>query len=96
MTSGEPPADQPTPESIAMVAGFLALMARGGSLAGQDLRGLDLRCQDLSGKDLTGCVLARANLTGCDLTGANVTDADLDSIYIGTETNWRLGFWGVE
>jgi len=70
MSSGEPPDDQPTPESIAMVAGFLALMAQGGSLAGQDLRGLDLRSQDLSGKDLTG-----AKLTGADLTGANLTGA---------------------
>ena len=77
MSSGEPPADQPTPESVAMVAGFLALMARGGSLADQDLRGLDLRCQDLSGKDLSGADMTGANLTGCVLAGANLTKANL-------------------
>ena len=70
MSSGENPADHPTPESIAMVAGFLALLAQGGSLAGQDLRGLKLRCPDLSGKDLT-----RTNLTGCVLAGATLTGA---------------------
>ena len=54
MSSGEPPDHQPTPVSIAMVAGFLAILAQGGSPVGTVQLGLNLQCQDLRGKDLTG------------------------------------------
>ena len=54
MSSGEPPDHQPTPVSIAMVAGFLAILAQCGSPVGTVQLGLNLQCQDLRGKDLTG------------------------------------------
>ena len=77
MNSEQPSHDYPTVETIALVAGLLALISKGTSLAGPDLRGLDLRGQDLRGRNLGGANLSAQDLRNHDLTVANLSRADL-------------------
>ena len=77
MKSEQPSHDYPTVETIALVAGLLALISNGTSPAGPDLRGLDLRGQDLRRRNLSGANLSAQDLRNHDLTGTNLTGADL-------------------
>lgn len=79
----------------------LAAVARGESLAGQDLSRIDLGGANLAGADLTGAVLGDArlvatNLTGACLVGAVLTDAAMNQCRLDGADATGADFTGAQ
>jgi uncharacterized protein YjbI with pentapeptide repeats len=67
----------PAAPLVDLRADVIEKLARGDSLAGEDLTGADLSGLDLTQQDLAGTRFTRANLSGARLTGSRLTEASL-------------------